>query len=89
MRTLGRVLGSVWIWMAGAFAWLVIGFAWFCAWVWNERKRAGSLALCGVLGGAIGYAGAVFLMQFVFVAADKIGHATPNVTALMRAFAVR
>lgn len=89
MKTLGRILGSVWMWAAGTFAWLVIGLAWFCAWAWSERKRAGSMMLCGVLAGVIGYTATVFLMQFVFVAADRIGHAAPNVTALMRAFAVR
>ena len=86
---IGRIFGSGWIWMAEAFTWLVIGVAWLFASAWNKRKRAGSLMLCGITAWFIGYTLTILLMQFVFVVADRIGHEVPNVTALMRAFAVR
>ena len=71
----GRVAGSIAIACVGILVWVFIGFAWFCACVWNQRRKVAEWApalVAGIAASVCGYAGTVFSLQFIFVMGDWI-----------------
>ena len=74
----GRVLGSIGMWMAGAFTWIVIGAVWFgvIAWTWTREtaKTEAGRAVWFLIGCGMAAGLGVALLPVVYGMGEYIGY---------------
>lgn len=54
LNQVGCILGSIALWIVGAFIWLALGIGWYGAAIWKTRSRAGVAGLSVLFGLSVG-----------------------------------